>query len=92
MFLKLSVFPYNLVFLTLFRVNVCNVCEVYKLIYLARVFISMTTSEVISDMDTTIRVSTDTRDKLVEIGKKNESYDSLILRLIEHYKKNPPKA
>ena len=73
-------------------VNVCNVCKLYKLIYFARVFISMTTSEVISDMDTTIRVSTDTRDKLVEIGKKNESYDSLILRLIEHYKKNPPKA
>ena len=67
------------------RGNVCNVCEIYKLIYIARAFISMTTSEIISDMDTTIRVSTDTRDKLVEIGKKNESYDSLILRLVEHY-------
>ena len=43
-------------------------------------------------MDTTIRVSTDTRDKLVEIGKKNESYDSLLLRLIEHYKKTPTKV
>ena len=63
------------------RGNVCNVCEIYKLIYFARAFVSMT----ISDMDTTVRVSTDTRDKLVEIGKKNESYDSLILRLIEYY-------
>ena len=38
-------------------------------------------------MDTTVRVSTDTRDKLVEIGKKNESYDACINRLIDENRK-----
>jgi predicted DNA-binding protein len=47
-------------------------------------------SELVS-MDTTIRLSSDTRDKLVALGKKGESYDTLIARLIEHYKKSLPK-
>jgi len=65
--------------------------QVYKLIYFACEYISMKTSVVIPDMDTTIRLSTDTRDKLVEIGRKNESYDALIIRLVEHWKKTSPK-
>jgi predicted CopG family antitoxin len=36
-------------------------------------------------MDTTIRITDKTRDRLVEIGRKNESYDSCINRLIDEY-------
>lgn len=36
---------------------------------------------------TTIPVSRDTREQLKDMGKKGESYDSVILRLIATYKK-----
>jgi len=48
-------------------------------------------SEYIPTMDTTLRVSTETRDKLVELGKKNESYDAIIERLIEHWARTHPR-
>ena len=32
---------------------------------------------------TTLRVSKSTRDKLAEFGKKNETYDDIILRLLK---------
>jgi hypothetical protein len=38
-------------------------------------------------MDTTIRITDKTRDRLVEVGKKNESYDSCINRLIDEYQR-----
>jgi hypothetical protein len=34
---------------------------------------------------TTIQLTKDTREKLLEIGKKKETYDDLINRLIEFY-------
>jgi predicted CopG family antitoxin len=36
---------------------------------------------------TTIPVSRDTREQLKDVGRKGESYDSVILRLIALYKK-----
>jgi len=38
-------------------------------------------------MDTTIRITDKTRDRLVEIGRKNESYDACINRLIDENRK-----
>ena len=32
---------------------------------------------------TTLRVSKSTRDKLAEFGKKNETYDDIVLRLLK---------
>ena len=50
----------------------------------------MTTAEVLSeDMDTTIRISVETRDELVDLGKKNESYDTILKRLIQFWQDNP---
>jgi len=37
---------------------------------------------------TTIKVSMGTRDRLIEIGKKNETYDELINNLISFWVKN----
>jgi hypothetical protein len=49
----------------------------------------MTTAEVLSeDMDTTIRISIETRDELVDLGKKNESYDTILKRLIQFWQDN----
>jgi len=42
-------------------------------------------------MDTTIRVSCDTRDKLIAIGRKGESYDALLQRLIALYQEHKKK-
>ena len=39
-------------------------------------------------MSTTIRVSRETKEKLVNIGKKNDSYDDIIRRLIENFEMN----
>ncbi len=36
---------------------------------------------------TTIQLTKETRDKLLEVGKKRETYDDLINRLIEFYAK-----
>lgn len=40
---------------------------------------------------TTIKIQTETRDKLADLGKKSESYDTIINRLIDSYKENPKK-
>ncbi len=34
---------------------------------------------------TTIRIQTATRDRLVDLGKKNESYDTIINKLVDFY-------
>jgi len=33
---------------------------------------------------TTLRVSLETRDKLADMGKKNETYEEIVLRLLEN--------
>ncbi len=40
---------------------------------------------------TTVKVTKKTREKLVELGKKNETYEEIIDRLIEFYKSNSRK-
>ena len=40
---------------------------------------------------TTIKIQMETRDKLADLGKKSESYDTIINRLINFYKENPKK-
>jgi predicted CopG family antitoxin len=37
---------------------------------------------------TTIKVSTETRDELTKLGRMDDSYDSVIKRLLKHYKDN----
>jgi len=37
---------------------------------------------------TTLKVKKKTREKLAEIGNKKETYDDIIQRLIEFYRKN----
>ena len=39
-------------------------------------------------MYTMVRLKKDTVEKLKEIGKKGETYDSIIKRLLEYYEKN----
>ena len=42
---------------------------------------------------TTVKVTRKTRDKLAELGKKNETYEDIIEKLIDYYqKKNRTKA
>jgi len=36
---------------------------------------------------TSIKIQMSTRDRLVELGKKNESYDTIINKLIDFYQK-----
>jgi len=38
--------------------------------------------------DTTVRVKRETRRQLAEIGSKEETFDEIIQRLIDFYKKN----
>jgi hypothetical protein len=40
---------------------------------------------VIEMPQTTIRINNTTRDRLVDLGKKNESYDTIINKLIDSY-------
>jgi hypothetical protein len=40
---------------------------------------------------TTIKIQMETRDKLADLGKKSESYDTIINRLIEFYLEHPHK-
>jgi hypothetical protein len=40
---------------------------------------------------TTIKIQTDTRDKLADLGKKSESYDTIINKLIDFYRENKKK-
>jgi len=44
------------------------------------------------EMLTTIKLDSSTRNELVALGKKNESYDTILKKLIAHWKENPPKA
>jgi hypothetical protein len=37
---------------------------------------------------TTVKLSKKTRDRLTELGNKGETYEDIILRLIDFYKKN----
>ena len=39
---------------------------------------------------TTVKVTRKTRDKLAELGKKNETYEDIIERLIEFYTNSIP--
>jgi len=38
--------------------------------------------------DTTVRVKRETRRRLAEVGSKEETFDEIIQRLIDFYKKN----
>ncbi|AGB03391.1 hypothetical protein Metfor_2389 [Methanoregula formicica SMSP] len=40
---------------------------------------------------TTIKIQTETRDKLADLGKKSESYDTILNRLIDFYRDNAKK-
>ena len=49
----------------------------------------MTNDDTVNEMpQTTIRINNSTRDRLVELGKKNESYDTIINKLIDFFEKN----
>jgi predicted CopG family antitoxin len=43
------------------------------------------------DMSKMIRIDNDVHAELGELGKKNESYNDVVRRLIEHYKKGIKK-
>jgi len=38
---------------------------------------------------TSIKIQGETRDRLVELGKKNESYDTLINKLVDFWETHP---
>lgn len=40
------------------------------------------------DDSTTVKIKKETRDQLAELGTKKETYDQIIQRLIECYKRN----
>jgi len=42
----------------------------------------------VMDELTTVRITKRTREKLAELGSKKETYEDIIQRLIEFYKKN----
>ena len=49
-------------------------------------YINMDNETTVIEMaQTSIKIQMSTRDRLVEIGKKNESYDTLINKLIDNY-------
>jgi hypothetical protein len=41
------------------------------------------------EMITTIKISTETRDRLADMGKKSESYDTIVNRLIDFWEHHP---
>lgn len=52
----------------------------------------MTTETTSDEMGTTsIKIQMSTRDRLVELGKKNESYDTIINKLIDEHEKHAEK-
>jgi len=56
-------------------------------------YIHMYIDETIDEMPlTTIRIQTTTRDELTELGKKGESYDTVIRKLIEEHKQHQKEA
>lgn len=55
-------------------------------------YIIMTTETTVNEMPvTSIKIQMSTRDRLVELGKKNESYDTIINKLVDFYQKHPDK-
>ena len=49
----------------------------------------MTNDDTVNEMPvTSIKIQMKTRDRLVELGKKNESYDTIINKLIDHFEKD----
>ncbi|MDD5143498.1 hypothetical protein [Methanoregula sp.] len=40
---------------------------------------------------TTIKIQTETRDKIADLGKKSESYDTILNRLIDFYREHAKK-
>lgn len=40
---------------------------------------------------TTIKIQTETRERLADLGKKSESYDTILNRLIDYYLENAEK-
>jgi hypothetical protein len=49
----------------------------------------MNTETTIIEMpQTSIKIQMSTRDRLVELGKKNESYDTIINKLIDSFEQN----
>lgn len=44
------------------------------------------------DEVTTVRITKRTRERLAELGRKKETYEEIIQRLIEFYKKNSQKS
>jgi hypothetical protein len=53
----------------------------------------MTAAQTSSEMSlTTIKLDSSTRDQLAELGKKNESYDTILKRLIGFWQSNPEAA
>ena len=52
----------------------------------------MTTETTVNEMPvTSIKIQMSTRDRLVDLGKKNESYDTIINKLIDFYEKSNNK-
>lgn len=52
-------------------------------------YIIMTTETTSGDMpQTSIKIQMSTRDRLVDLGKKNESYDTIINKLIDFYEEH----
>ena len=54
-------------------------------------FILMVKDSNSDEMLTTIKLDSKTRDRLVELGKKKESYDTILNRLVDHWENTPPK-
>ena len=55
-------------------------------------YILTMTEQTITGMSlTTIKLDSATRDALAELGKKNESYDTILKRLISYWKKSQPE-
>jgi hypothetical protein len=49
----------------------------------------MNTTGTVNEMPTTsMKVQMNTRDRLMDLGKKGESYDTIINRLIDFYKQH----
>lgn len=52
----------------------------------------MNTNTTLEEMGTTsIKIQMSTRDRLVELGKKNESYDTIINKLIDEHEQHAAK-
>ena len=52
----------------------------------------MNTEGIIEQMpQTSIKIQMSTRDRLVELGKKNESYDTIINKLIDFFQEEQTK-